>query len=389
MGNSLSEKKEPEPKGQIAPKVSQENEGNQESAVVSNPSVFLGMAGSGNFTYQKPEWMWPNSLLPYKIHQSIQYRPQIFAKVQEAIKEFTQKGANIGFENITDQNPHNHHDWVLFIHDKDDTSSRVGRRKGEQVIKIADWAEKGNIIHEIMHALGFLHEHCRLDRDGYVLFNESKNPSVGKHNYIKEGHPVGDYDLSSIMHYFLCEYIYSNHPEAIKMGQRVSFSKGDLKAIKFVYGPPVCTYDHFGEEYHIQNYYECLTCWGENSCFGACEYCAFNCHKGHTLNKFSLEFLCTEKITFVCDCGRYKHKQQLCTRQSTKKKYVKQSMYVCHDCFDVKTYSKKNGGNIPGMCFSCSKTCHLGHNKEFFAFSEGFFCDCGLECCKVRCKIQV
>lgn len=92
-----------------------------------------------------------------------------------------------------------------------------------------------------MHALGFVHEHSRVDRDRYVKINENKQPSVPKHNYDKDGFPIGGYDPQSIMHYELCEYMTSNHPKAKKMGQRIDFSQQDLKGIEYVYGNPQCT----------------------------------------------------------------------------------------------------------------------------------------------------
>ncbi len=46
----------------------------------------------------------------------------------------------------------------------------MGRQGGEQLVSIE--AEictfKGVVLHEIFHALGFLHEHNRPDRDDYI-----------------------------------------------------------------------------------------------------------------------------------------------------------------------------------------------------------------------------
>jgi len=201
-------------------------------------------------------------------------------------------------------------DWILFKHHDHNTNSYVGRIGGEQIINIADWAEVGNIMHEIMHALGFLHEHSRVDRDRYVSFNEDENPSVDKSNFDIEGYPIGDYDPNSLMHYPLCKYMVSNHPEAAKMGQRIDFSEGDLKAITYVYSDPKCTFDHFGNSYHVQTYYECITSWGENSCYGVCIYCFYHCHDGHDLKKRDYTLVAKGKTVFVCDCGKYGHKIQ-------------------------------------------------------------------------------
>lgn len=54
-------------------------------------------------------------------------------------------------------------------------ASHIGRQGGKQILHLGPDCYKriGTTIHELMHALGFYHEHMRPDRDKFVYINYS------------------------------------------------------------------------------------------------------------------------------------------------------------------------------------------------------------------------
>ncbi len=110
---------------------------------------------------------WPGGIVYYEINDNL---PNV-SRVTEAISEYETKTNNvIKFIKRTDQ-----FSYVEFVRPKDGLgteftalSSNLGMILGKQIIRIGDNARKGEVIHEIGHAIGLIHEHSRKDRDDLI-----------------------------------------------------------------------------------------------------------------------------------------------------------------------------------------------------------------------------
>lgn len=86
-------------------------------------------------------------------------------------------------------------------------TSLVGRRlrQGGQYIRLGNDSlmKEGYIIHEILHAAGFVHEQSRSDRDDYITIIWNNIKIRYRDNFRKENESSNEtpYDFRSIMHY--------------------------------------------------------------------------------------------------------------------------------------------------------------------------------------------
>lgn len=138
--------------------------------------------------------------------------------------------------------------------------SYIGRRGGEQTVSMRPPDSKschclcnvGRILHEMMHALGFYHEHTRPDRDRYIKIKE-ENVKKGKlKNFSMKTYDTTtvdfDYDYASIMHYGPLFFskdkkgkkttivpLRTETGNAEKIGQRNMLSKVDCMKLNHVF----------------------------------------------------------------------------------------------------------------------------------------------------------
>ncbi|XP_075885176.1 hatching enzyme 1.2-like [Nelusetta ayraudi] len=126
--------------------------------------------------------------------------------------------------------------------------STVGRNGGQQLLSLSVYGcmDRGIIQHELLHALGFHHEHNRSDRDEHVRINWENVPEAKAHDFNKKDTDNLDtpYDYTSVMHYGRT-YFTVNHGQetitpipdpSVEIGQRDDMSDIDLLRVNKLYG---------------------------------------------------------------------------------------------------------------------------------------------------------
>lgn len=189
-----------------------------------------------------PEGIWYSSLIPYEI-KSKDFDAQAIRTIQAGIDLLNQK-TNVELKLRTTEK-----DYIEFVRTNNPDiggQSPIGRQGGKQRIHLNPTSlSSGTVAHEIMHSLGFYHEHTRSDRDRFVDIKWNNIEERYKHNFFKQeaSYTFGVYDVNSLMHYDGFSFATDTKKPTIvvrstgqpAIAQRSNLSTGDVEGINAVY----------------------------------------------------------------------------------------------------------------------------------------------------------
>ncbi|XP_068432865.1 low choriolytic enzyme-like [Clinocottus analis] len=125
-------------------------------------------------------------------------------------------------------------------------ASQLGRLGHRQKVTLQKFGciQRGIIQHELLHTLGFYHEHTRSDRDNHIKINWDNVQKAFLFNFEKkDNNDLGTkYDYNSVMHYGRTAF-GKNRKETIipfpdnsaRIGQREAMSKIDIVRLNKLY----------------------------------------------------------------------------------------------------------------------------------------------------------
>ncbi|MGQ8874742.1 M12 family metallopeptidase [Paenibacillus sp. TSA_86.1] len=186
--------------------------------------------------------LWPQGQVYYAFDSTVTKQNQ--TDILQAMKHISDHCHGISFTERTAQT--HHPNYISFVMGNG-CSSYVGMQGGKQRIMLAKgWYHIGNIIHEIGHALGLLHEHTKPNRDDYVTLHSDNLIPGSQHNFDIVKHPdlfkSMDYDYGSIMHYSKSAFALDPKKDTltptqpgVTIGQRKALSSLDIAGINSLY----------------------------------------------------------------------------------------------------------------------------------------------------------
>ncbi|OQV21661.1 putative Low choriolytic enzyme [Hypsibius exemplaris] len=191
---------------------------------------------------------WPSKRIPFEIDPRAGFMSNETDMLMLAFKEFADKSC---VQFVPRQNER---DYVFITTDpKRGCLSYIGWQGGKQEVFLLRpncFYLKGTIIHELMHTIGFYHEHSRPDRDAHVqvMWENIRPDKMSNFQVEQAGNMLGaPYDYLSVMHYSALTFSkdsdskqYTMVPRdslfsADRLGQRRGFSPIDLQQLNSFY----------------------------------------------------------------------------------------------------------------------------------------------------------
>ncbi|GMR50677.1 hypothetical protein PMAYCL1PPCAC_20872, partial [Pristionchus mayeri] len=184
---------------------------------------------------------WPGARIPYAL--SAKYNDRERAVLARSFSEY-QKRTCVKFVPRTALD----NDY-LYIGKIDGCYSDVGKAGGRQELSLDDGClQYDTAIHELMHSVGFYHEHERWDRDEHITIlwhniDRDAYDQFGKVDLSESSYYGQAYDYHSVMHYDSLafskngfETMIAKRPEMTKViGSAIDFSPVDILKINLMY----------------------------------------------------------------------------------------------------------------------------------------------------------
>jgi hypothetical protein len=162
---------------------------------------------------------WDGPIIPFEIDADLD-NPD---RIMDAIRNHWETRTNIRFVQRARQSA-----FVLFRHGQQ-CSSPEGKQGGMQPITLKPNCGVDEIIHEIGHAMGFIHEHKRSDRNNFVQVQADKIEPGQEHNFTRIGNSLNltDYDLRSTMHYGASFFSVDGSPTLVPVDPAAVLNSSD------------------------------------------------------------------------------------------------------------------------------------------------------------------
>jgi len=187
---------------------------------------------------------WPDAKVPYII--TGKYSLEERAILAKGMNEFHENSCIEFIPRTTEE------DYIEIVDIGEVCKARLGRSGGKQPVWLPalQCLNLGTVLHELMHALGFLHEHQRPDRDEYItiqsladgeITSKEQDSSTEKKLSLDVVDLLGaKYDLCSIMHYAPSwtgdkASMVAKKKSPCNMGQRAYFSDTDIQRLNTYY----------------------------------------------------------------------------------------------------------------------------------------------------------